>query len=46
MWIKTDYEGTLEDLKAEVENALIKFEEDKKAGTLVPVSDDDKDSWL
>jgi hypothetical protein len=45
MWIKTDYEGTLEELKCEVENAIRQFEEDRKAGKIKPVNED-KEFWL
>jgi len=43
MWINPDYTGTLEELQQEVEQALIKFEEDKKNGMAIPVPDD---FWL
>ncbi len=40
MWLKPNYKGTLEELKIEVENALIQFEKDKADGKLIPANDE------
>jgi hypothetical protein len=46
MWIKPDYNGTLEDLIEEVKFALEQFEKDKANGTAIPIDDSDKTQWL
>ena len=38
MWLKPGYDGTLEELIEEVENALIQFEKDKADGKLIPAN--------